>query len=59
MRRTLVILGGAYLTAAAVGHVAEQTGRTRCDCRPECWCKRPGLSLFRWVFPVGHSIDCH
>lgn len=25
-----------------------------CDCYPECWCKKPGLSIFRWVFPRYH-----
>jgi hypothetical protein len=25
-----------------------------CDCDPDCWCRRPGLSVFRWVFPRYH-----
>ena len=25
-----------------------------CSCYPDCWCKKPGLSLFRWVFPRFH-----
>lgn len=24
------------------------------ECYPDCWCKKPGLSLFRWVDPSGH-----
>jgi len=49
------IAGGAYVAVAVVGHGLERSGSTRCDCRPDCWCKRPGLNLFRWVFPFGHS----
>ena len=26
----------------------------RCACDSDCWCKRPVLSLFRWVFPRYH-----
>jgi hypothetical protein len=25
-----------------------------CDCYADCWCKKPGLSIFRWVFPRYH-----
>ena len=25
-----------------------------CDCYHDCWCRKPGLSLFRWVFPRYH-----
>ncbi len=32
-------------------------GRFRCACSSTCWCKRPGLSLFRWITPGRwHSI---
>jgi len=58
MRRVLLIGGGAYLALAALSHALERSGATRCDCRGDCWCKRPGLSLFRWVFPLGHSLGC-
>ncbi len=50
------MFGGVYLALAAVGHARERSGSTTCDCRPDCWCKRPGLSVFRWVFPFGHSL---
>lgn len=56
MRRGLIIGTSLYLAAAAIGHAAERAGRTRCDCRPDCWCKRPGVSAFRWVFPFGHRV---
>ena len=58
MRRVLLIGGGAYLALAALSHALERSGATRCDCGADCWCKRPGLSLFRWVFPLGHSLGC-
>ena len=25
--------------------------RLRCGCSEECWCKRAGLTAFRWVTP--------
>ena len=45
-----------YLLAAVVGLLRERAGRLRCDCERDCWCKRPGLNLFRWVFPIGHHL---
>jgi hypothetical protein len=27
----------------------------RAGCSPRCWCKRPILSTFRWVFPFKHT----
>jgi hypothetical protein len=52
-RIVLVTLGG-YVLVAAGNRVAEHFGMRRCDCAQDCWCHRPGLSLFRWVFPWGH-----
>lgn len=34
--------------------LVERMGRIRCGCAVDCWCRRPGLSLFRWVFPWWH-----
>ena len=56
MKRIFLLAGGAYVALAVLGHVREQSGATRCTCRSSCWCKRRGLSLFRWVFPFGHSL---
>lgn len=53
-KRLLMAVGGVYLTAAVVGHVRERFGAISCECGQDCWCRRPGLSLFRWVAPVGH-----
>ena len=40
-----------------MGRVMESRGAIRCECRDDCWCKQPGLSLFRWVFPFRHSLQ--
>lgn len=59
MRRALLALIGFYVLAALATTVAEAAGIGRkCGCRSDCWCKRPGLRLFRWVAPIAHrSID--
>ncbi|WP_426566099.1 hypothetical protein ACPPVT_05925 [Angustibacter sp. McL0619] len=54
MRRALGLLLGLYLLAAVVGRVLETAGVSTCGCSADCWCKRPGLSTFRWVFPFRH-----
>lgn len=51
MRRALLVALGAYLLLAVGNKVAEAAGAMRCHCADDCWCRRPGLSLFRWVFP--------
>lgn len=53
MRRIILGIIGLYVLAALVTTAAEKTGAwKRCGCEPECWCRKPGLSLFRWVVPV-------
>ena len=54
MRRSVTVLVAGYLLVAAGNRVAEHVGVMRCGCAADCWCRRPGLSLFRWVFPWGH-----
>ena len=61
MRR--ILLGGvAGVLLLAVGtRAADALGiggpRLRCGCTETCWCKRPGLTIFRWVTPGGwHHI---
>jgi hypothetical protein len=54
MRRVFVIVLGAYVLAALGNKVAERMGALQCGCAEECWCRRPSLSLFRWVFPWRH-----
>ena len=52
MKRILLAVIGLYLLAAIVTTAAEASGLgRRCGCEPDCWCKKPGLSLFRWVTP--------
>jgi hypothetical protein len=45
----------AYVGAALFTRYQELTGARTCTCSPDCWCKAPRLSLFRWVFPFGHD----
>jgi hypothetical protein len=56
LRRALLALGALYIGAALIGHLRERRGAITCECQQDCWCKRPGLSLFRWVVPVGHKL---
>jgi hypothetical protein len=55
MLQKLLGLLGLYLLLAAGTWTAEMLGlggsRLRCGCADACWCKRPGLALFRWVTP--------
>ena len=44
-----------YLMMAVGRRVAEARGARRCGCPDHCWCKRPVLSIFRWVFPFRHA----
>lgn len=55
MKRAFGVVVGLYLTAAIVGLARERLGQISCGCAEDCWCHRPGLSLFRWVFPRGHT----
>ena len=53
--RLLVGALGGYVLLAVGNKVAEAAGAIRCGCAEACWCRRPGPSLFRWVFPWGHT----
>ncbi|MBV9533881.1 MAG: hypothetical protein JO321_00540 [Solirubrobacterales bacterium] len=59
MRRLTIRLLSAYLLFALIGRFVEGMGAVRCPCRSDCWCKKPVLSIFRWVFPVGHRLETH
>jgi hypothetical protein len=54
-RRALLAGLGLYLLFALIGRFVEGMGATTCGCAAECWCQRPGLSFFRWVFPYAHK----
>jgi hypothetical protein len=58
VKRAVLMLVGAYVLVAVGNRVAEHFGAMRCDCAEDCWCRRPGLNLFRWVFPWRHH-PCH
>lgn len=55
MKKTATSILGGYLLLAVGNKVAEAAGARRCGCPDDCWCQRPVLSLFRWVFPWGHG----
>ena len=50
MRRIMLKAIGFYLATAVATRAAEAAklgiNRLSCACEPECWCKRPGLTLF-------------
>ncbi len=52
-----MLLLAAYVLTGLFTRILEDAGVYRCGCDPNCWCKRPGLSVFRWVFPRGHRIS--
>jgi hypothetical protein len=54
MKRIILIALGLYLLIAVANKAAEAAGAMTCGCADDCWCKLPGLSVFRWVFPWGH-----
>jgi len=54
MRKVIAVLAIAYLMLALISKAKEAAGVLSCDCYPDCWCRNPGLSLFRWVFPRFH-----
>ena len=59
MKRLLVGLASLYVLFAVIGRFVERMGAVRCGCAPTCWCKKPVLSTFRWVFPYGHQAPDH
>lgn len=54
VKRLALALAIGYVVLALVGRGKEAAGVYTCECYPDCWCKKPGLSLFRWVFPRFH-----
>jgi hypothetical protein len=57
VKRAALILLGGYLLLAVGNKVAEAAGARRCHCADDCWCRRPVLSLFRWVLPWHKNRD--
>ena len=55
MRRILLGAVAGVLLLAVGTRAADALGiggpRLRCGCTETCWCKRPGLTVFRWVTP--------
>lgn len=59
MTRIALRVAGPYLLFALIGHFVERMGAVECGCSADCWCHRPGLFVFRWVFPYGHQTPGH
>ena len=56
LRRTIQVAILGYVVLGLATRSLEEIGLFhRCQCDPDCWCKRPGLTIFRWVFPRGHT----
>jgi hypothetical protein len=53
-KRLLFALAIGYVILALLNRAREAAGLLTCSCYSDCWCKRPGLSLFRWVIPRFH-----
>jgi hypothetical protein len=54
VKKLLLSLVVGYVVLGLIGRAKEAAGLRTCDCDPDCWCRRPGLSIFRWVFPRYH-----
>ena len=54
MKKAAAALVLGYVTLALYNRVREAAGLLTCDCYQDCWCRKPGLSIFRWVFPRYH-----
>jgi hypothetical protein len=56
VRRIVLAALAGYVLVAVATRAAEALGlggrRLRCGCVETCWCKRPGMTLLRWVTPA-------
>jgi hypothetical protein len=62
LKRTVQAALIGYVVLGLLTRGLEEVGlHARCEWDPDCWCKRPSLTVFRWVFPRGtkdHGIEC-
>jgi hypothetical protein len=54
VKKLLIALALGYVLLGLTWRAKEAAGMITCGCYPDCWCKKPGLSIFRWVFPRYH-----
>jgi hypothetical protein len=54
VKKLIVIVGLGYVALALIYRAREAAGLLTCDCYPDSWCRKPGLSVFRWVFRRYH-----
>lgn len=59
MKRLVLATPVGYVLLALVGRAKEAAGIHSCECYEDCWCKKPGLSPFRWVFPRFHHLPAN
>lgn len=49
LKRFLQAVALGFVVLGIATRIMERAGVYTCVCAPDCWCKRPALSLFRWV----------
>jgi hypothetical protein len=54
VKKVIASLVLGYVMLALYYRAREAAGLLTCDCYPDCWCRKPGLSILRWVFPRYH-----
>jgi len=55
LKRLILAVMIGYVVLGAVTRAQEAAGAYTCGCDADCWCRKPGLSLFRWVVPRFHK----
>jgi len=56
MKRALKLTVLGYVLVGLLALGLERAGVYECGYEPNFWCKRPGLKVFRWVFPRFHQL---
>ena len=54
MKRVVLSLALGYVVLGLIWRAKEAVGINRMRRHPDRWCKKPGFSIFRWVFPRYH-----
>jgi hypothetical protein len=54
MKRLFLAAALGYAALGLLTRIQEAAGLRTCTCYSDCWCQKPGLGMFRWVFPRFH-----
>jgi hypothetical protein len=54
VKRLAAALVLGHVTLALYYRAREAAGLLTCECYLDCWYRKPGRSIFRWVFPRYH-----